>query len=55
MTWATSEGLSELRHPRLCTMRSSDGVHERAGFAFFDAEIRASLIRAAISLAGLIS
>ena len=50
MTRATSEGLSKSWHPSRCRVCSSEGLHDRVGLDWFEAEIIARLIRIAASL-----
>lgn len=51
MTRATSEGLSNSWHPSRCRVCSSEGLHDRVGLDWFEAAIRARLIRIAASIA----
>lgn len=51
MTRETSGGVSESRQPSWCRVCSSEEVHVRGGFVWFEAEIRARLIRVANSVA----
>lgn len=51
MTRETSGGVSKSRQPSWCRVCSSEEVHVRGGFVWFEAEIRARLIRVANSVA----
>lgn len=51
MTRATSDGVSESRQRRRWRVCSSEGFHDRVGLVWFEAEIRARLIRVANSMA----
>lgn len=44
MTWATREGVSELRQPSWWRVCSSEGLHLRGGSERLDAVMRARLI-----------